>query len=102
MNSLFGGLASYYVYIFGIPLLYCVKPLTPALRPLLGIALSLTFVLTGFACAHIAMSFAKSPPERGVVLLTGISLAVFHPWIGFSIGIIATVLLVGTKNPSRR
>jgi len=97
MDSLFGGLASYYVFALGIPLLYCIKPLTTAVRPLLGIALSLTFILTGFACAHIAMAAAKSPAERGVVLLTGISLAVFNPWIGFSVGIIATVLLVGTK-----
>jgi hypothetical protein len=96
MGSLFGGLSSYYVYALGIPVLYCIKPLTSAVRPLLGIALSLTFILTGFACAHIAMAGAKTPAERGVVLLTGISLAFFHPWVGFSVGIISTSLLVGT------
>ncbi len=53
MDSLFTGISSYYV--FGIPVLYLALPLLTALKPLMGIALSLTLVLTGFACAYVAM-----------------------------------------------
>jgi ABC-type antimicrobial peptide transport system permease subunit len=67
-----------------------------ALKPLMGVALSLTLILTGFACAFVAMAIPRTTTERGVVLLTAVSLAVFSPWVGMVIGIAATVLLVGT------
>ncbi len=94
MDSLYTGISSYYV--FGVPLLYMILPLLYGLRPLMGIALSLTLVLTGFACAYVAMGISKTPIERGVALLTAVSLVVFpNPWIGMSVGIAATLLLVG-------
>ncbi len=94
MDSLYTGISSYYV--FGVPLLYMVLPLLYLLRPLMGIALSLTLVLTGFACAYVAMGISKTPIERGVALLTAVSLVVFpNPWIGMTVGIVATLLLVG-------
>jgi len=94
MDSLFTGISSYYV--FGVPLLYLVLPLLYGLKPLMGIALSLTLVLTGFACAYVAMGISKTPIERGVALLTAVSLVVFpNPWVGMSVGAAATLLLVG-------
>jgi hypothetical protein len=100
MDSLFGGIASYYV--FGIPVLYLVVPLVTALQPLMGVALSLTLVLTGFACAYVAMSVTHNPIERGVALLTAVTLALFAetPWVGMVVGIVATFALVGP--PERR
>lgn len=95
MDSLFSGIHSYYV--FGIPVLYLCLPLVTALKPLMGVALSLTLVLTGFACAYVAMAIPRTAIERGVVLLTAVSLAIFSPWIGMAVGIAATVLLVGLK-----
>ncbi|MCA9409850.1 MAG: hypothetical protein H6751_18430 [Candidatus Omnitrophica bacterium] len=97
MDSLYSGIASYYV--FGVPLLYLVLPLVTGLKPLMGIALSLTLVLTGFACSYVAMGIPKTQIERGVVILTGVALAVFSPWIGMTVGVIATILLVGPTNP---
>ena len=93
MDSLFSGIHSYYV--FGVPVLYLCLPLVTALKPLMGVALSLTLVLTGFACAYVAMAIPRTAIERGVVLLTAVSLAVFSPWIGMTVGIVATLLLVG-------
>jgi ABC-type antimicrobial peptide transport system permease subunit len=61
----------------------------------MGVALSLTLILTGFACAFVAMAIPKTTTERGVVLLTAVSLAVFQPWVGMLIGVAATILLVG-------
>jgi hypothetical protein len=65
------------------------------LKPLLGIALSLTLVLTGFACAYIAMAIPKSNASRGTVVLIGASLAFFEPWVGLLTGVVATLALVG-------
>ena len=93
MNSLHSGLASY--YLMGIPFIYFLLPLLTALEPLLGIALSLTLVLTGFACAYIAMAIPQNNPSRGTVVLIGASLAFFEPWVGLLIGVIATLALVG-------
>lgn len=99
MQSLYSGISSYYV--FGIPLLYLVLPLVTGLQPLMGIALSLTLVLTGFACAYVAMGITVHPIERGVALLTAVTLALYadEPWIGIVVGIVATFLLVGFKSP---
>lgn len=96
MASLYSGIASYYV--FGIPVLYLILPLLTVLKPLMGVALSLTLVLTGFACAYVAMEIPRSPIERGVVILMAVALVAFpNPWIGMAIGIAATLALVGPE-----
>ncbi len=93
MDSLHSGLASY--YLMGIPVLFIALPLLTGLQPLLGIALSLTLVLTGFACAYVAMSIPTNNTSRGAVVLIGAGLAFFEPWIGLLFGVITTILLVG-------
>lgn len=95
MDSVFDGISSYYVFNF--PILFMFLPLITLLKPLLGIALMMTLALTGFACAGVAMDKAKDAVERGVMLLTAISLCLFEPWQGLLIGILATVLIVGIK-----
>jgi len=99
MQSFFSGTASYYV--FGIPVLYMVEPLLRALEPLFGIALSLTLVLTGFACSYVSMSLQKTNAERGAVVLMGAVLAFFaNPWIGMTVAVITTLALVGFSDPT--
>ncbi|WP_166256570.1 hypothetical protein [Marinobacter salicampi] len=93
MNSLHSGMASY--YLMGLPFIYFLLPLMTGLKPLLGIALSLTLILTGFACAYIAMGIPRNNTSRGTVVLIGACLAFFEPWIGLLIGIFATLALVG-------
>ncbi len=95
MPSLYSGLASYYV--MGLPFMFFLLPMLTGLKPLMGIALSLTLVLTGFACAYVAMAIPRDATERGVVLLTGMALALFEPWQGLAVGVIATLLLVGWR-----
>ncbi|MCH8542231.1 MAG: hypothetical protein LAT61_01550 [Alcanivorax sp.] len=98
MNSLHSGLHSY--YLMGIPFIFFTLPLLTALQPLLPVALALTLVLTGFACAYIAMSIPTENISRGTVVLIGAALAFFEPWIGLLVGIAATLLLVGwDRNP---
>ena len=93
MNSLHSGLASY--YLMGLPFIFFLLPLLTGLKPLLGVALSLTLVLTGFACAYIAMSIPRDNASRGTVVLIGAALAFFEPWMGLLIGVVATLALVG-------
>lgn len=98
MNSLHSGLASY--YLMGLPFVFFLLPVLTGLKPLLGIALSLTLVLTGFACAYIAMAIPKDNASRGTVVLIGAALAFFEPWVGLLIGVVATLALVGwDRNP---
>lgn len=93
IGDLHSGLISY--YLMALPFIYFMLPLLTGLKPLLGIALSLTLILTGFACAYIGMSIPRDASARGSALLTGAALAVFEPWIGLLIGIAACVFLVG-------
>lgn len=97
VDHLFSGLGSYYV--MALPFMFFLLPMLTGLKPLMGIALSLTLVLTGFACAYVAMAIPREPAERGVVLLGAMALALFEPWIGLLIAIIATLTLVGFKSP---
>lgn len=68
VDSLYSGISSYYVC--GLPLLILVYPWITFLKPLLGIALALTLVLTGFACAGVALSGSRRPVEYGVIVLS--------------------------------
>ncbi len=93
MDSLFDGISSYYG--FNIPIIFLFLPLLTLLKPLMGIALLMTLLLTGFACANVALSKARTSIDYGVMLLTAACLNVFNPWQGLLLGIVATVLLVG-------
>ena len=76
------------------------RRLPAAAAALMGIALSLTLVLTGFACAYVAMEIPRTNAERGVVILMAMTLAVFaNPWVGMIVGIVATFTLVGFGRP---
>ena len=95
MDSLLGGISSF--YLFGLPIVFFTLPIITALAPMMSIALSISLVLTGFACAYVAMAIPETPEERGVALLTGVALTLFAPWLGLLVGILATFLIVGFK-----
>lgn len=98
VRDLHSGMLSY--YMMGLPVIYFLLPLLTAMKPLLGIALSLTLVLSGFACAYIAMAIPRSATARGTALLVGTALALFEPWLGLLVGIATTLLLTGwERNP---
>lgn len=95
MDSLFGGISSF--YLFGLPVIFFLLPVITALQPMMSIALSISLVLTGFACAFVAMGIPETPEERGVALLTGVSVATLEPWVGLLIGLGAAFLIVGPQ-----
>lgn len=96
MDSLFSGIHS--MFFMGIPFIFFLLPLMTGLEPLMPIALTITLVLTGFACAYVAMAIAEHPVERGVALVTGMAIAIFEPWVGLVVGGSAALLLIGGRS----
>ena len=95
MPSIFDGLGSY--YLMAIPLLYVTLPFVTLMQPLMNIALNLTLVLTGFACAYVALAIPKTNAEMASALLIGLLVAFSgeYVWAALLIGILLSVFVVG-------
>lgn len=93
MQSIFSGVGSYYV--LGIPWAYFIAPLLVLLRPTLDIAFSLTLLLTGFACAYVALAMVHERIERGIALLAAMTIMLFSLTTGLLIGVALTLALIG-------
>lgn len=93
LQSLQSGIGAYYLY--GIPLFVFILPLVTFLKPFMPIALVLTLILTGFACAYVALEMPKKREEKSVMLMTAFFLVFFDPWIGLLVGIVSAVTLLG-------
>lgn len=93
MDSLFGGISAY--YFWGIPILLFLKPITSLLQPMLPVALSMTILLTGFACGYLAMVLPRNNVERGVAMVTGMVLALFGALEALIVGGAMTVIMCG-------
>lgn len=93
MDSIYGGISAY--YFWGLPLLLFLKPITGLLYPTLPVALSLTILLTGFACGYLAMKLPRNNVERGVAMTTGMILAFYGAWQALVIGLAMTVVMCG-------
>ncbi|MBL4836429.1 MAG: hypothetical protein JKY34_02530 [Kordiimonadaceae bacterium] len=95
MESLIGGISAYYLY--GIPVFILFLPLLTLLKPFMFIALLLTLILTGFACSYVAIAMVKDRTERGVMLMTAVTLAFFDPTLGLAVGLLGSLLLIGPE-----
>ena len=93
MKSLFDGIGSY--YLMGIPFLYFTLPFVTLMQPLMVMALTLTLILTGFACAYIAMSIPKKDSEMATALLIAFFITFYSAWIGLVVGIILSLFVDG-------
>jgi len=95
MPSIFDGLGSY--YLMAIPLLYVTLPFVTLMQPLMNIALNLTLVLTGFACAYVALAIPKTNAEMASALLIGLLVAFSgeYVWVALLIGILLSIFVVG-------
>ena len=92
MDSLFDGISSY--YSFGFPVIFVLAPVVTVIKPMMPVALAVTLVLTGFACAYVAMSKANNNAERGSMLISAVFLALLNPWIGLGLTFLTTYALV--------
>lgn len=93
MQSIFSGVSSY--YLFGIPWAYFIAPLLFLLRPTLDIAFSLTLLLTGFACAYVALAMLEDRIERGIALLAAATIMYFSLTTGLLVGVTLGLALIG-------
>jgi len=94
MPSIFDGLGSY--YLMGIPFLYVTLPFITLMKPLMQMALTLTLILTGFACAYVAMAIPKTNSEMASALLIAVFITFFSAWVGLLMGILLSIFVVGT------
>ena len=95
MPSIFDGLGSY--YLMAIPFLYVTLPLITLMKPLMQMALTLTLILTGFACSYVAMAIPKKNSEMASALLIAVFITFFSAWVGLLIGIILSIFVVGIE-----
>jgi hypothetical protein len=93
MESLYGGVFSY--YFFGLPFFFFVAPLLELFRPVLDVALSLTLILTGFACSYVALSMPQGRVERGLIVLIGVIIMYFSTLVGIGVGLVLVAALLG-------
>ena len=93
MPSIFDGLCSY--YLMGLPILYFTLPFITLMKPLMQMALTLTLILTGFACAYVAMAIPKKNTEMASALLIAVFITFFSAWVGLLVGILLSVLVIG-------
>ncbi|MGQ7247653.1 hypothetical protein ACUN9Y_09960 [Halomonas sp. V046] len=94
MDSIFTGTTNFYLMAIPLGLL---MPVLGLITPMLPVALSVTIILTGFACAFVAMAMVHDNVERGVVLTIGMLTATLGPAWGISAGLILCAVLLGRR-----
>lgn len=94
MDSIFTGNINFYLLALPVGFL---MPVISLILPLLEVALSLTLLLTGFACAYLAMSLIQTNTERGITLFIGVLTALQGPAWGIGAGVILYILLLGNR-----
>lgn len=97
MDSFFSGIFNWYWLSFFLVFLV---PVVTFMKPLLPVALSITLVLTGFACAYIAISMVKTPASQGYAFFVGMVIAKFGPAWGMVVGIVLYCLLLLQRAPA--
>ena len=95
MDSIFGGIFSY--FLFGLPIFYFIRPLLELFRPVLDVAFSLTLILTGFACAYVALAMPRNRIERALAVLIGMVIMYFSTFVGLVVGFAASAALLGRR-----
>ena len=91
MDSIFDGMNSWYILAF---IWAFITPIVLIMKPLLPIALSITLILTGFACAFVAMRMLTTATGRGYALFVALAFVKFGTAWGLGIGIVLYLLLI--------
>lgn len=91
LDSIFTGTINW--YWLGM-ILMLLTPVVNFMMPMLPVALSITLILTGFACAYVAMRMVETPTGRGYALFIGLVTSTFGPAYGLGVGVIMFFLLL--------
>lgn len=97
MDSIFTGILNWYWLAF---ILVFLNPVVTFMRPLLPAALSITLILTGFACAYIAMRMVTTPTSQGYALFVALVIVKFGPAVGLGVGFALFFLLLVQNRPT--
>lgn len=85
MDSYWGGIGTFRIMTFvGVSLM----PIVSLVQPALSVALSLTLVVQGFACAYIAMNMLGDNYQRGVAGFMAVILAMKGAAWGLAVGVL--------------
>lgn len=95
MKSIYEGPMNFYLLAipFGLFL-----PIISIITPLFPVALSVALLLTGFACAYVAMNMVKTNVTKGLTLTIGFVISMFGAAWGMGVGILLCLLLLGFKD----
>ncbi|WP_078394013.1 hypothetical protein [Shouchella patagoniensis] len=94
MDSIFSGPMNFYILAIPLGLL---MPIIGIITPMFPVALSVALLLTGFACAYVAMSMMEDQTTGGMILAIGMVTAFLGPAWGIVSGIILYILLIGIR-----
>ncbi|WP_227939335.1 hypothetical protein [Alkalihalobacillus deserti] len=98
MDSIFTGTINFYIAAIPLGLLL---PVVAIIMPLFPVALSVTILLTGFACAYVAMSMVTTNISRGLVITIGLLTAVQGPAWGIGAGLVLYLILIGKEGEKK-
>ncbi len=90
LESLIGGISAFYYY--GIPVMFFILPVMTFLKPFMPIALMLTLLLTGVACARLSVKIAAGTIDKIIMGVVAVLLATMAPWVGLLIGAVLCML----------
>ncbi|MCL2616878.1 MAG: hypothetical protein FWD96_04450 [Defluviitaleaceae bacterium] len=95
MDSLYGGMSAY-IFFMAIAALFL--PVVSLFRPALPVAMTITMMVTGWACGFIAINMCKTREEQGIALIMGIAIAFQSAAIGLAVGVLLH-LFIGAPKP---
>ena len=101
MYSIFGGSCTFNTTKV---LCHLIVPFVAFVKPVLPLAMELTWMIQAFGCFYIGMNMCRTNVERGVAGLTGGAIAVCaNPSVGILIGIILCIVMefIGTRKADR-
>jgi hypothetical protein len=94
MGSIYGGMSS---YIFFMALAALLLPVVSLFRPALPVAMSITMMVTGWACGYIAMNMCKTREEQGIALIMGVAIAFQSAAVGLAVGVLLHLFIGAPK-----
>lgn len=75
-------------------ILMFIAPVVFFFSPLVKVGLGITLIITGFACAQVAMRIVETPAGRSYSLLVGMVIAFYGPSYGLAFGLLSYFLVV--------
>jgi len=94
MSSIYGGMSAY-IFFMAITALFL--PIVSLFKPALPVAMTITMMVTGWACGYIGINMCKTREEQAIALIMAIAIAFQSATIGLGVGFILH-LLIGRKS----